>query len=654
MALLILASTSLFLQIISAVPLTDKDGKVWECDNAFYQKLAPVEWQRECAGIVLPIRPPPTRKSQGPVRMKDGPVQFPKGSKSKQGSKERPLTPEEEEAAMKLEKRVKRYLPVELDVDTSYLNNTQEQVLESLINAASCMDDIFESQVWKGSKAKKEQLENEMSWNKLARLQMQYWNIMKGPWDRTDENKPFAIDRQKPDGAGFYSEDLSYKEFKVWMQLHPDQRQALESPVTIVKRIEQAAQYPVPLEAVPYSEEYKDHLSKSADFLKEAAEKTDNPSLAKFLRARAQAFMDNEYGESDRLWLDVDSRVQIAIGPYEVKEDSLAGLKAAFEAFVYVSDQKFEFTSNRLRSLLPESQDALESSWANTAELEKNLPIPEELKNQEVLTRQLTGVRPTIHIGELLFASGDAMKDVITFAFDLPKDNKVRNEKGSRKVIMRNVVFAKFDAILAPMAVKIMKEKQIPLLSNDAFFLNILYNQISRSLGPKYVGNDESKGEISKVLGSSAAAIEEAKADVMGVWNMLYKFNNGDLPADLRNKVLFTYITSLLRSVRFGTDSSQGRAAAVQLNQYLEENAIIQLDQKAGKDQGKFQVNFKKLENSVKDRVKEYVTMQHSGDKEAVEKLLAKYGVVSERMRSTLANVEDVPVDIRPIFQKDY
>jgi len=586
--------------------------------------------------------------------MKDGPVQFPKGSKSKQGSKERPLTPEEEEAAMKLEKRVKRYLPVELDVDTSYLNNTQEQVLESLINAASCMDDIFESQVWKGSKAKKEQLENEMSWNKLARLQMQYWNIMKGPWDRTDENKPFAIDRQKPDGAGFYSEDLSYKEFKVWMQLHPDQRQALESPVTIVKRIEQAAQYPVPLEAVPYSEEYKDHLSKSADFLKEAAEKTDNPSLAKFLRARAQAFMDNEYGESDRLWLDVDSRVQIAIGPYEVKEDSLAGLKAAFEAFVYVSDQKFEFTSNRLRSLLPESQDALESSWANTAELEKNLPIPEELKNQEVLTRQLTGVRPTIHIGELLFASGDAMKDVITFAFDLPKDNKVRNEKGSRKVIMRNVVFAKFDAILAPMAVKIMKEKQIPLLSNDAFFLNILYNQISRSLGPKYVGNDESKGEISKVLGSSAAAIEEAKADVMGVWNMLYKFNNGDLPADLRNKVLFTYITSLLRSVRFGTDSSQGLAAAVQLNQYLEENAIIQLDQKAGKDQGKFQVNFKKLENSVKDRVKEYVTMQHSGDKEAVEKLLAKYGVVSERMRSTLANVEDVPVDIRPIFQKDY
>merc|ERR1712157_441711 len=284
-----------------------------------------------------------------------------------------------------------------------------------------------------------EQLENEMSWNKLARLQMQYWNIMKGPWDRTDENKPFAIDRQKPDGAGFYSEDLSYKEFKVWMQLHPDQRQALESPVTIVKRIEQAAKY---------------------------------------LRARAQAFMDNEYGESDRLWLDVDSRVQIAIGPYEVKEDSLAGLKAAFEAFVYVSDQKFEFTSNRLRSLLPESQDALESSWANTAELEKNLPIPEELKNQEVLTRQLTGVRPTIHIGELLFASGDAM--------------------------------------LAPMAVKIMKEKQIPLLSNDAFFLNILYNQISRSLGPKYVGNDESKGEISKVLGSSAAAIEEAKADVMG------------------------------------------------------------------------------------------------------------------------------------------
>merc|ERR1712198_672605 len=603
MPLLILASTSLLLQSTFAIPLTDKDGKVWECDNSFYQKLAPIEWQKECAGIILPARPSPSDKRHGPVRTNDGPVQFPKGSSSK--SKGRPLNPEELEAMKKLEKRVKRYLPVELDVDTSYLNNTQEQVLESLINAASYMDDIFEIQVWKGSKDKREKLEDEMDWNKLARLQMQYWDIMKGPWDRTDENKPFAIDRQKPEGAGFYSEGLSYKEFKVWMQLHP-------------------------------------------------ADKTDNPSLAKFLRARAQAFLDNQYSESDRLWLDVDSRVQIAIGPYEVKEDSFAGLKAAFEAFVYVSDQKFEFTSNRLRTLLPESQESLESSWANTAELERNLPIPDELKNQEILTRQLTGVRPTIHIGELIFASGDAMKDVITFAFDLPKDNKVRNEKGSRKVIMRNVVFAKFDAILAPMAVKIMKEKQIPLLDNDAFFLNILYNQISRSLGPKYVGNDESKGEIGKVLGSTAAPLEEAKADVMGVWNMLYKFNNGDLPADLRNKVLFTYIASLLRSVRFGTDSSQGLAAAVQLNQYLEENAIIQLDQKAGKDQGKFQVNFKKLENSVKDRVKQYVTLQHSGDKEAVEQLLAKYGVVSSRMRATLANVEDVPVDIRPIFQKDY
>jgi len=387
MVLLILASTSLLLQYTSAIPLTDKDGKVWQCDNPFYQNLAPLEWEKECAGIVLPIRPSHSDKKHGPVRKNDGPVQFPKGSSSSNSNRrpvgnKRPLNPEEVEAVKKLEKRVKRYLPVELDVDTSYLNNTQEQVLESLINAASYMNDIFEMQVWKGSKDKKEQLEDEMDWNELARLQLQYWDIMKGPWDRTDENKPFAIDRTKPEGAGFYSEGLSYKEFKVWMQLHPDQRQALESPVTVVKRVEQAAQYPVPLEAVPYSEEYGEHLETASESLKEAADKTDNPSLAKFLRARAQAFLDNQYAESDRLWLDVDSRVQVAIGPYEVKEDSFAGLKAAFEAFVYVSDQKFEFTSNRLRTLLPESQEALESSWANTAELERNLPIPDELKNQ--------------------------------------------------------------------------------------------------------------------------------------------------------------------------------------------------------------------------------------------------------------------------------
>merc|ERR1712222_285737 len=192
--------------------------------NPFYQNLAPLEWQKECAGIVLPIRPSHSDKKHGPVRTNDGPVQFPKGSSSSNSNRrpvgnKRPLSPEEVEAVKKLEKRVKRYLPVELDVDTSYLNNTQEQVLESLINAASYMNDIFEMQVWKGSKDKKEQLEDEMDWNELARLQLQYWDIMKGPWDRTDENKPFAIDRTKPEGAGFYSEGLSYKEFKVWMQL---------------------------------------------------------------------------------------------------------------------------------------------------------------------------------------------------------------------------------------------------------------------------------------------------------------------------------------------------------------------------------------------------------------------------------------------------
>ena len=208
----------------------------------------------------------------------------------------------------------------------------------------------------------------------LFRLQLEYWDIMKGPWDRTDQNKPFAIDREKPEGAGFYSSGLSYKELKVWLQLHPEARSSLESPVTVVHREEQAARYPVPLEARPYSEQYKQFLRPASRLLhqvthssglvglpsscppNQAANLTESPSLAAFLSSRAEAFLSNDYIQSDSLWMDVDSRVQIAIGPYEVKEDTLAGLKAAFEAFVYVTDQKFQFSSNRLRSLLPENQ----------------------------------------------------------------------------------------------------------------------------------------------------------------------------------------------------------------------------------------------------------------------------------------------------------
>jgi len=620
--------------VAHGLPFIDESGKEWSCDNSFFHALAPRLWSEECAHIQIP--------AAGVV-----------SDQRNQVTKRPVISPAEKEAIKRMRERVGRYLPVKLEVDTAYLNNTQEQLLETLVDAAKYMDDIFETQVWEGGPERKALLRERAKDSELARLQLEYWDIMKGPWDRTEDNKPFAIDREKPQGAGFYSEGLSLKEFKVWMQLHENQAAELKSPVTVVRRQEQAAEYPVPLIAVPYSQAYGVLLKRSSDLLKKAATLTEVESLARFLRSRAEAFLTNNYTQSEELWMDVDSRVQIAIGPYEVKEDRLAGLKTSFEAFVYVTDQNFKFTSSRLRSLLPENQEALESSWANTAELERNLPIPDGLKNQETLTQE-SSVRPTVSIAELIFASGDAMKDVQTFAFDLPKDEKVREKLGSRKVLMRNVIQAKYDAILGPLATKIMKGKQLPFLDEDAFFLNILYNQISRSLGPKYVGNDKTRGTIASVLGSSAIPLEEAKADVLGVWNLLYKFNNGELEPELKNKVLFTYIASLLRSVRFGTTSSQGKAAAVQLNKYLEENAIVHLAASAGKDSGKFQVNFRKLEESVKKRVNEFVTLQHGGDKAAVDEMLERYGTLSERMKETLTLLDDIPVDIRPQFQEDF
>jgi len=539
-----------------------------------------------------------------------------------------------------LKTKIDKFVTIPLETDSKFLTETEKSMLASFIKAASYMDPIFNRQVWTDYPRRIAELEDQGT--VLSKLQLEYMDIMRGPWDRYNLNKPFAIDREKPKGAGFYPEDMTERQFEFYVGSNPDKKEDLESPVTLVKRNDVAAVFPVPLYGVPYSEAYKEWLTQSSLYLRQAANLTENQNLKKFLNSRASAFISNEYDESNKDWLDVNSRVQIAIGPHGLEEDKLKGLKASFEAIVFIKEQSFKA---KFRSLLPENETEYEDL---IPELEANLPVPAEFKNK-------FPTKTNIQVAELVYSSGNAKKYPQQFTFDYSTiigSNQTRSsETINRKVVLSNVIFAFYEKIMTKIAQRIMKSKQLPFLDEDAFFMNILYRELSHSLGPVFVGNDEARGTIKQVLGTSHQPLEEAKAGVMGVYNLLKKVQSDeDFPADFKNKVLFTYIASLLQHVRDDSDAKEGKGAAVQLNRYLKDGSIVLLKQ-PNPDAGKFQVNYRKLEISINKLLGDIVSLQHKGDKDAANKMLENLQNLEGSLNNVRATLEDVSVDIVPVFQ---
>jgi hypothetical protein len=524
-----------------------------------------------------------------------------------------------------VELRLRQLPKVAIDYDRSLLNENDRAVVAKLIEASKFIDEIYWRQVSEQNPDIRKQLAAQVTRSDRDRAGYEYFIANKGRWDRLAQDEPFiepfGTAGHKPEGAAFYPADLTKEEMERYIAAHPEQKDALQGLFTVVRRQGDR------LVTIPYSVHYREFLEPAAKNIREAAAITNNESLRTYLTKLADALLKDEYRESDMAWMDLNGPLEVVIGPYEVYEDSMFNWKASFQSFINVVDR-------------PETEK-LAVYAQHLPAMERNLPIPDEHKNPN------RGTESPIRVVQEVFTAGDARRGVQTAAFNLPNDEVVREQKGSKKVLLKNVMDAKFRMSGQPIAMRVLDPSQRGLLNFDAYFNFILFHELSHGVGPGLItppGGGE-RVDTRLLLKESYSTIEECKADVLGIWNILFAMEHNFLQSQFNEQQLYaTYAGLHFRSMRFGIDEAHGRGTAVQWNWLREQGAIVP------SGDGIFRVDFPKMRAGIQSLATELLMIEATGDYARAQRLLTKYGVSTPEIASVTARLKDIPVDITPYF----
>ena len=512
-----------------------------------------------------------------------------------------------------------RFEPVEIGGDLSGLPEGEQKALAKLIEAARVMDALFLRQVWAGNDSLLLELVSDAS--PLGRARLHYFRINKGPWSRLDHDAPFIPGvGEKPPEASFYPAGATREQVESWIDgLPQDQATEARGFFTTIRNAPDGSFF-----SVPYSVEYQPELARAAELLEQAAALTAQPTLQAYLRKRAAAFISNDYYESDLAWMELDASIEPTIGPYETYEDGWLGAKAAFEAFITLRDDAETAKLDRFAGHL---QD-----------LEDHLPVDPRFRNPKL------GASAPIRVVNVVFTAGDANSGVQTAAFNLPNDERVVREKGSKRVMLKNVTRAKFDNALVPISRQALPEGAQSDVSFDAFFTHILMHELMHGLGPQEIVVDGRKTTVRQELKDTNSALEEAKADISGLWALQYLVDKGVLDQSLADSMYTTFLASCFRSIRFGVNEAHGRGIAIQLNTLLDSGAfVVDAD-------GRFSVDGDEIRKGVEDLTRKILTIQAEGDYAAAKEMIGRLAVVRPEVQRVLDRTTDVPVDIEPRF----
>ena len=511
-----------------------------------------------------------------------------------------------------------QFAVVDMDVDTSFLSDEERAVVNKLNEVGALMTEIYLRQRSESNPLWRTQIAASDVENKDLLLDL--FDLHFGPWDTLDHNKPFYGDTDMPEGAAFYPTDITREEFEKWVTDHPEDEEAFISGYTVIRRDDDR------LVAIPYSDHYRAWLEPAAALMREAAEITTNESLKHFLTLRADAFMSDDYYESEMAWMDLEGPIEAAIGPYEVYTDAMFGYKTAFEAFITIKN--------------PEESAALAKYKDFLRDMEANLPVDESYKNFK------RGFESPIAVTYQVHGGGDNVPGVQTVAFNLPNDERVREAKGAKKVLLNNVLGAKFDIILQPMAATVLVEDQAALLVKKYMSNDTLFHELAHSLGPGSITKDGVETTVSAELKELYTQTEEGKADVLGAYNILYMMERGELPMAEKESFLSTYFVGLFRAMRFGINEAHGRGAAFQYS-YFKEAGAFTFDQ----DAGKYSLAFDALEQAITDLTRDIIILQGDGDYDAAKAFLDEYAVLDDDAEGVIASLTHLPVDIQPVYE---
>ena len=512
-----------------------------------------------------------------------------------------------------------RLAPVKLKYDESALSPGDRQALAKLVEAARVLNFTFMDQLWSGGRAAYESLEKAA--DPLDKARAHYFWLNKGPWSDLDGHTAFlpGVPERKPLGANFYPADMKREEFEAWVKtLPPAAREQAEGFFTVIRRNGEHH-----LTSVPYSQAYASDLAKAAGLLRQAAALTTNASLKKFLTLRADAFLSNDYYASDLAWMDLDAPLDITIGPYETYNDELFGYKAAFEAYITIRDDR---ETGRLGMFADHLQ-----------EIENHLPIDARYRNPKL------GAAAPIRVVNEVYAAGDGAHGVRTAAFNLPNDERVVSQKGSKRVMLKNVQEAKFEVNLVPIAARVLPPAARDDLSFEYFFTHILCHELSHGIGPHQIQVSGRNTTPRQELKELYSPIEEAKADVTGLFMLQYLFDHGLAhPPAAEHQLYTTFLASAFRSLRFGLTEAHGKGMALQFNYLTDKGAFV------ARPDGTFAVDFTRIKGAVRDLTHDLLMLEANGDYQGARKMLDTLGVIRPPMQHAIDRLTDIPVDIDP------
>jgi hypothetical protein len=516
-----------------------------------------------------------------------------------------------------LDQRLARFRRARMPFQSAGLSGRERKLVEKLVNASRYLEEIFWRQIdpealtlyqsLAGSKNPKDQKLRRYLWINASRF------------DLLDQNKPFVGTASMPPGRGFYPQGLTREQIEQYVKEHPEKRAEIYSPTTVVRW------HGDQLEGLPYHIAYRSFLEPAVRDLREAATLSDDPGFANFLRLRADALLTDDYFKSDLAWLDLkDPKFDIIFAPYETYEDGLLGVKATYGAAVLIRNSEESKKLAMFQKYVADIQDALPLA-------------PEDRPSKR-------GLETPMEVMDAPYRAGDLRHGYQAVADNLPNDPRVHEQKGSKKIFFKNFMDARVNFVILPVAKRVLRPEQAAKASGEAYLLATILHEMAHGLGPAFARTAAGKTDIREAMGPVFGGLEEAKADVVGMFGLKWLMDHDALPKEKLEEYYASYVGGIFRTVRFGAAEAHSQAELMEFN-YLSERGAIQRE-----SSGQYSIDYARMPQALADLAKELLEIEATGDRERAEKWFKKYGVMSPELQSSLKSAANVPVDVDPVF----